>query len=117
MSRNDPDGGRFDPVYTHSLREAMVALAAWAVCLVWTLAVCGTRGYVQDDEPVPLTLGMPSWVFWGVVVPWVAATLFTLWFALFWMSHDELDSAADASAGDAATDNETGGAAPRGASR
>jgi hypothetical protein len=33
---------------------------------------------------------MPSWVFWGVIVPWAVCALFTFWFAGFVMADDDL---------------------------
>jgi hypothetical protein len=33
---------------------------------------------------------MPSWVFWGIMVPWAACALFTFWFAGFFMTDDDL---------------------------
>ena len=35
-------------------------------------------------------LGMPSWVFWGVLVPWLVCAVFTFWFAGFFMADDDL---------------------------
>ena len=34
--------------------------------------------------------GMPSWVFWGIMVPWALCALFTFWFAGFFMADDDL---------------------------
>jgi hypothetical protein len=33
---------------------------------------------------------MPSWFFWGVIVPWGVCALFTFWFAGFYMKDDDL---------------------------
>ena len=38
-----------------------------------------------------LVLGFPSWVFWGIALPWLAANLFTFWFCLFRMKDDPLE--------------------------
>jgi hypothetical protein len=48
---------------------------------------------------------MPSWVFWGVLVPWLVADLFALWFCFFFMADDPLRDAeeeGDAAAADTA---------------
>lgn len=34
--------------------------------------------------------GFPDWIFWGVVAPWTASVLFSLFFAEFYMSDDDL---------------------------
>ena len=89
----EPDNRmRFDPVYVHASREAIVLLVAFALFLVWTLSVCVWLGYRESDAPVPLTWGMPSWVFWGVAIPWLAANIFTVSFAV-WMKDDPLEHA------------------------
>ena len=40
-----------------------------------------------DVQPI---LGMPSWVFWGIIAPWAVCALFTFWFAGFFMADDDL---------------------------
>ena len=47
-----------------------------------------------DVHPI---LGVPSWAFWGYIVPWGVCALFTIWFAGFYMTDDDLgvDRAAD----------------------
>ncbi|MCA9263474.1 MAG: hypothetical protein KDA60_06475 [Planctomycetales bacterium] len=101
--------------YRHSLREAIVILLAWLLCLVYTTAFCYMRGYSAhqyrvaqkyhvDDMVGPLDnwnrtpeslatpggLGIPDWVLWGVIVPWGLCILFTIWFCLFFFREDEL---------------------------
>ena len=44
-----------------------------------------------EEATVPSTVvGLPSWVFWGVAVPWLAATTFSIVFALFFIQDHEL---------------------------
>jgi len=33
---------------------------------------------------------MPSWVVWGIAVPWIVADIFTVWFCFFYMKDDDL---------------------------
>ena len=61
-------------------REAIQILAAWFVCLVWTIGYCALAGY--GEGPVTLVAGLPRWALVGVILPWVAATAFSVWFAL-----------------------------------
>ena len=42
---------------------------------------------VADIHPI---LGIPSWVVWGILAPWVACALFTFGFAGFFMADDDL---------------------------
>lgn len=84
-----------DPVLRHSRREALVIGAAWLVSTIYCCTYCYLYGYsrtgrilgAQDVQPI---LGMPSWFFWGVFIPWVACTLFTFWFVGFYMVDDDL---------------------------
>ena len=79
-----------DPVYLHARHEAKWILIAWAVCLVWTVGYSGLFGYEVDPSNMRLVLGVPSWVFFGVFVPWATATGFSVWFGLSYMQDDPL---------------------------
>jgi len=87
-SNHDPP---LDPVYRHARREGVEILIAWAVSLLWTILYCWAYGYQTDSANVTLIAGVPSWVFWGVAVPWVASSAFTIWYALFRMRDDPLE--------------------------
>lgn len=89
-----------DPVFVHGRREAGVILAIWAVSMIWTVSYCYLFGYrAPDPETLELVLGMPSWVFWGVAVPWIAALGATFWFAQGYMVLDDLGENDDAPSG------------------
>ncbi len=108
-STSSPKGDRLDPVVVHARREALVILAAFVVCLIWSISCCYLLGYPGPDDfpseghgshtaangPVAKVLGMPSWVFWGVLVPWVAADVFAVWFCFCFMADDPLAEAED----------------------
>ena len=90
----DEDGlYQLDPVFVHSRREALVVVGiffVFATCTLTTAFTLGSR--VSDGEPgVPTFLGMPTWVFWSIVAPWVVANIITGWFCFYYMSDDELD--------------------------
>jgi hypothetical protein len=85
-----PSSAQYDPVYLHARREALIILAAWATCLVWSVTACITLGYGKAADDVAFILGVPDWVFWGVGVPWVSAGLFSIVFSLFFMAEDDL---------------------------
>ena len=95
MTRPDSTETPFDPTFLHARREAWLILCAWAVCLMWTVGYCAFAGYDVPPEQIQIILGMPSWVFWGVLVPWVAATLFSVWFSLAYIADDDLGESDD----------------------
>lgn len=103
---SSPDNERIDPVVVHTRREALWILAAFVVCLIWSVSWCYLAGYrAPDDGPLVTVLGMPSWVFWGVLVPWLAANAFTIWFCMFFMADDPLgESQEEADPGNAGAD-------------
>ncbi len=98
MDRSPPtsEQERLDPVVVHARREAVVILAAFGACLVWSVTSCYLTGYGAPGEAeLSTVLGMPSWVFWGVLVPWLAADVFGFWFCFFYMADDPLGESED----------------------
>jgi hypothetical protein len=93
--RSSPSRDRIDPVVVHTRREALVILAAFVVFLTWSVSWCYLAGYRQPADPIANILGIPGWVFWGVVVPWLVADVFSLWFCFFFMADDPLQDAED----------------------
>jgi hypothetical protein len=81
-----------DPVFLHSRREAIVILIVWTVCMAWTVPYCYVNGYTAPESPADLAtvLGMPAWVFWGVLVPWVVSGLVTIVLCLWFIQDDDL---------------------------
>lgn len=79
----------YDPVFLNARREALLILLAWFVCLLWTVGYCAFAGYNVPPEEISVILGMPAWVFWGVFIPWIGATLFSVWFGLFYIVEEE----------------------------
>jgi hypothetical protein len=65
-------------------------MAIWALALLWSTLGSWLMGYDRDGKEVPLVFGMPDWIFWNVLVPWVACFLFALWFCFFCMADDDL---------------------------
>lgn len=98
-----------DPVYRRSLTEARIILGIWAVALLYTCSYSYLFGYAShpanpsatgpsigamvgrlesfDRAPGSLTtpfgLGIPDWIFYGVVAPWIACIVATFVFCLF----------------------------------
>ena len=79
-----------DPVIIHARREAVVVFAVWLIGIAWTIGYCAMAGYNVPPEQIRITLGMPSWVFWGILVPWILVIFFTIWFGLYYIVDDTL---------------------------
>ena len=72
-----------------TLKEVKYLLLAWLFFASWVLIYCGFEAYGQDHEDVKITFGMPSWVFWGIAVPWICSIIYTIYFSLFVMKDNE----------------------------
>ena len=78
-----------DATWKHSLREAAWILGIAAFFMVWTVGYSYLFGY-GEDALIDLTWGMPTWVFWGIAVPWAAAVLVSIAFAIWFIEEDSL---------------------------
>ena len=84
-----------DPVYKHAKREAIIIGLVWLAATLYCCLYSYFFGYIRAGRPLgpddlnPI-LGLPSWVFWGYIVPWGVCAIFTFWFAGFYMQDDDL---------------------------
>ena len=91
-----------DSVLVNARREAWAIASAWLAATIYCCAYYYLFGLIRTNHPLgshdirPI-LGMPSWFFWGVMLPWGLCTLFTIYFAGFVMTEDDLgeDHASD----------------------
>lgn len=83
----------WDPVYLHARKEATLILGVWFLALLWTLPMSYFNGFDSQVgiDDVTFMFGMPSWVFWGIGLPWMLANLATIWFCFFYFSEDDLE--------------------------
>ena len=97
MNEESPNDAQrdWDPTFLQARREAVLVLLAFLFWLCWTVGACWRLGYRSPQEQIELILGFPSWVFWGVLVPWIAATVFSVAFALRHIADDALGDSAD----------------------
>lgn len=79
-----------DPLFRNARREALVVTGVWLVAMTYTVGYCAWNGYGQTEPELRLVFGFPSWVFWGVVIPWVVCVVAGIWFSYFYMTDDEL---------------------------
>ncbi len=86
------NSSEYDPVFLHSRREAIIIFCVWLVGLFWAVPYCYLNGYGKDFDPqnFSTTWGIPTWLFWGILVPWIVADVFTAWFCFFYMKDDDL---------------------------
>ena len=92
------DEQQFDTVYLNSRREAVIIFGVWVVCLLWSVPYCYIFCYPPGDaefnpDTFSMIWGVPSWVCWGILFPWGASNLFTIWFCFFYMQDDDLGEA------------------------
>jgi len=92
---NDASPVEYDPVFLHSRREAIIIFSVWFVALLWSVPYCYFHGFPETFDPATFetTLGIPTWLFWGILVPWLVADVFTIWFCFFYMKEDDLGEA------------------------
>lgn len=106
QTASDPAAAR---LYRNACREAWFVVVVWAAALVWTVGWCYLFGYQHTAESWVVRLGLasvrppgairqygglPDWVLFGIVVPWLICTAITMWFALWGMSDDDLGTEA-----------------------
>jgi hypothetical protein len=72
-----------------SRREALFVVVLWVLSCAYTVGYAALFGYQAEPQP-RLVLGMPSWVFWGIVAPWLVCTLVTCWFSLRGIKDEDL---------------------------
>ena len=87
---------RHTRVFLHSRREAIVIFGSWFVALCWSVPYCYINGYGHqvDPETFSTTMGMPTWLVGGILLPWIIADLFTTWVCFFFMQDDDLGETA-----------------------
>ena len=87
---------QFDPVFLHARREALYILGLFVFCFAWAMGVYLLDGYYPSGDipaEVALVFGMPRWVFWVILVPWLFCIGSTVWFVFFFMKDDDLGEA------------------------
>lgn len=84
-----------DPVLKNARREAVAIAIAWFLSMAYSCGYSYWFGYNRPGRvlgfgDVRPTFGMPSWFFWGVIVPWGVCAVFTIGFAGWVMTDDDL---------------------------
>lgn len=91
--------------FASAKKEALIVVALVAISLVWTLGYCALRGYQhppdswlvrsglarsRSAEDFAAVAGVPDWILYGIVAPWVFSTLATVYLSLRGMADDDL---------------------------
>ena len=79
-----------DPVLTSSRREALIVFAIFLVAITYTVSYCSGHAYNRTAEDLTYVLGFPDWVFWGIVVPWLACVAISIFFGARFMRDEDL---------------------------
>jgi hypothetical protein len=78
--------------FRQSKRELFVMLGAWVVAFVWVVGYGKLNAYsVESGRPIELVMGIPSWTFYGWLLPLMSANLFTVWFCLKFMKDEPME--------------------------
>ncbi len=88
---SDSDRPAFDPGFLQTRREALSAVLIWFLALCWVVPFSYVFGYQQPTNSVELslTLGMPTWVFWGVAVPWLVSSIAGISLCVWFIREEE----------------------------
>ena len=72
-------------------RELWIMIGTWIVFAAWVTIACWKFGNVPEEGEVPVVFGMPSWVFYGIGLPWVIATSWAIVFGARFMKDTDLE--------------------------
>ncbi len=67
---------------TAARREAFYIGGIWCLFAAWVLGYAAWGAYPQDPRSMTLTFGLPTWVLWGIALPWCVASAVTIVFCL-----------------------------------
>ncbi len=99
------DSNSFAQTYRRARREALIVALVWLLSLLWTVGYCYLYGYRHTADSLAVQLGlvepwrpehyrqiwgMPDWAMFGIFVPWLICSVFTVFYGLFGISDDPL---------------------------
>jgi hypothetical protein len=90
-----PVPNRPDRLFRHARSEAIFIALFWLACTIYCCAYCYIYGYITPSRPlterdVKPIWGVPSWVFWGVFVPWLVCGIVNVVFSAWFVADDDL---------------------------
>ena len=78
--------------FKQTKRELIIFLTGWLFFAAWVIIYSYFNAYKDQNAEPSITLGMPSWVFWGIALPWICATVFTVYISLFVIKDQEFSN-------------------------
>lgn len=69
-------------------RGAVIGALIWALAAAWTLTASYT---LSAERPLRTVGGVPHWVVWGVMAPWVTAFVVHVWYSVFYVGGEPED--------------------------
>lgn len=78
------------PILQSARREALVVVGMWIVAGAWSVTFCWLYGYGNTPDKLHFTLGFPTWIFYGIVVPWLLCVVASTIIANFVMTDADL---------------------------
>lgn len=72
--------------YRRTRREAIVAVSIWLIAAGWTLTASYT---LSAERPLRFVAGLPHWVVWGILLPWLTAFFVHVWYSLIFVRDPE----------------------------
>ncbi len=81
--------------FKQTKRELGIFLTGWLFFAAWVIIYSYFNAYKDQNKEPSITFGMPSWVFWGIAVPWICATAFTVYLSLFVIKDQEFRNEED----------------------
>jgi hypothetical protein len=81
---------RDDPVLVSARREALVVFVIWVAAMSYTVTYCYQHGYHRSLESLTFVMGIPDWIFWGIVTPWSICVLASWAFSYLLMTDADL---------------------------
>jgi uncharacterized membrane protein YhdT len=85
-----PPGEDLAGSFRQSRKEFRFMILTWVAFAAWTLTYNHFNAKGIEGEAVEIVLGMPKWIIFGILVPWVIALTLTVWFALCFMKDTDL---------------------------
>ena len=83
---------QYQRIFLNARHEAVLIASIWLAALIWTVPYCYASGYSNvEDGKLEMVMGVPSWVFWGVAVPWLVADVLTTIVCFTVMQDDDLE--------------------------
>lgn len=79
-----------DPLVRHSRMEAAVAGLIWLAFMTSVVGISFALGSGRKPADVTYVFGVPDWVFFGVVIPWVVGVGVSYWYAFTFVRDESI---------------------------